>query len=56
VLTGWIEVLVIRKRIRLGKEVKNNSLGLREALLKVGGVKIYRAFVSTEYPCTDHRN
>jgi len=47
VLTGWIEALVIRKRICLGKEVKNDGLGLREALLKEGGIKIYRAFIIT---------
>ena len=47
VLPRWIEALVICKRIRLGKEVKNDGLGLGEALLKEGGVKIYRAFVIT---------
>ena len=47
VLPGWIEALVIRKRIRLGEEVKNDGLGLGEALLKEGGVKIYRVFVIT---------
>jgi len=41
VLAGWIEALVIYKRIYLGKEVKNDGLGLREALFEEGGVKIY---------------